>query len=98
MRPHATNSTPGLISLVVRVYPMGGLDVHYGLLTGEVPLQWPAVFGSREQLATQLRELGLLHEAALITLSDEEMDFTFRVVSTPKLMELFAFNKPGIVH
>ena len=98
MRPHVTNSTAGLISLVVRIYPMGGLDVHYGLLSGEIPLQWPAVFGSREQLARQFRELGLLHEAALITLSEEEMDFTFRVVSTRKLMELFAFNKPGIVH
>jgi hypothetical protein len=98
MCPLITNSPSRLISLVVRVYPMDGLDVHYSLLSGETPLQWPAVFSSREQLAIVLRELGLLNEAALVTLSDEKTAFTFRVVSTSELMEVFGFNKPAMVH
>jgi hypothetical protein len=98
MCPLISNSPSCLISLVVRVYPMDGLDVHYSLLSGESPLQWPAVFSSREQLAIVLRELGLLNEAALVTLSDEKTAFTFRVVSTSELMEVFGFNKPAMVH
>ena len=68
MCPLISNSPSCLISLVVRVYPMDGLDVHYRLLSGETPLQWPAVFSSREQLAIVFRELGLLNEALAIGL------------------------------
>jgi hypothetical protein len=85
---------PKLISIVIRVYPTGPLYVRYQLLSGKIPQQSPAVFAGREQLAIQLRTLGLLDEAALVTLWDDEADFKFQVVSTRELMESFGFNHP----
>jgi hypothetical protein len=42
----------------------------------------------------QLRALGLVDEAALITLCDNEADLKFQVVSTRELMDSFGFNHP----
>jgi hypothetical protein len=85
---------PKLISIVIRVYPTGPLFVRYQLLSGRIPQQSRSVFASREQLAMQLRALGLLDEAALVTLWEEEADFKFQVISTRELMESFGFNRP----
>jgi len=93
-----SNAHPKLISIVIRVYPMGPLYVRYELLSGKMPQQSPAVFAGREQLAMQLRELGLFDEAALVTLWDDEADFKFQVVSSRALMESFGFDHPEKIH
>jgi len=85
---------PKFISIVIRVYPTGPLYVRYQLLSGRIPQQSPAVFAGREQLAMQLRALGLLDEAALVTLWEDAADFKFQVVSTRELMESFGFDHP----
>lgn len=85
---------PKLISIVIRVYPTGPLYVQYQLLSGRIPQQSPAVFVGREQLALQLRALGLVNEAALVTLWEDEADLKLQVVSTRELMDSFGFNHP----
>jgi hypothetical protein len=85
---------PKLISIVIRVYPTGPLYVQYQLLSGRIPQQSPAVFAGREQLALQLRALGLVNEAALVTLWEDEADLKLQVVSTRELMDCFGFNHP----
>jgi hypothetical protein len=85
---------PKLISIVIRVYPTGPLFVRYQLLSGRIPQQSPAVFAGREQLAMQLRALGLVDEAALVTLCENEANLKFQVVSTRELMDSFGFNHP----
>jgi hypothetical protein len=95
MRPIGRKPTTSLISLLVHVYPTGELDVRYTPVSGKIPFQSLAVFGSRTQLAERLRELELRDEAALLTLCDMKMDFIFHVVSTPELMESLGFNKLG---
>lgn len=83
-----------LISIVIRVYPTGPLYVQYQLLSGRIPQQSPAVFAGREQLAMHLRALGLVDEAALLTLCEDETNLKFQVVSTRELMDSFGFNHP----
>lgn len=85
---------PKLISIVIRVYPTGPLFVRYQLPSGRIPQQSPAVFARREQLAMRLRALGLLDEAALVTLWDDEANFKFQVLSTRELMDSFGFDHP----
>jgi hypothetical protein len=92
MRPPGRIPAASLDSLLVHVRPTGELDVRYRPKSGKAPLRSSTVFVSRVQLANRLRELGLLDEAALLTLCDTEMDFTFQVVSTPALMESFGFK------
>jgi hypothetical protein len=87
--PH---SISGLVILLVHVYQTGELYVRYQLLSGEIPQQLPALFENRHQLATQLRELGLLNEAALVTLSNAESDLAFKVVLSPELRQSFGFD------
>jgi hypothetical protein len=92
MPSFAPDSTPLLISLLVHVCPMGKLYAHYQLLSGEMPPQLPAVFENRDQLALQLRELGLLSEAALVTLSEDESDLAFQVALTPEFTYSLGFE------
>jgi hypothetical protein len=51
----------------------------------------------RERLAFHLRQLGLLYEAALVTLSETET-FTLKVPFTAELMETLDFNNPPLSH
>jgi hypothetical protein len=51
------------------------------------------VFENRERLAFHFRQLGLLDEAAIVTLSETET-FTLKVPFTSELMETLGFNKP----
>jgi hypothetical protein len=86
--------SPNLISIVIRVYPMGSLYVRYELPSGKIPQQSPAVFAGRQELAMRLRALRLFDEAALVVLQDDEADFKFQVPSTQELMESFGFDHP----
>jgi hypothetical protein len=99
MPSFAPDSTPFLVALLVHVCPTGKLYAHYQLLSGEMPQQVPAIFENREQLALQLRELGLLSEAALVTLSEAESDLAFRVSLTPEFTYSLGFEGPKeIIH
>jgi hypothetical protein len=93
MPPFAPDSPPLLIFLIIDVCPTGGIYVRYELLSGEIPQQMPAVFENRERLAFHFRQLGLLDEAAIVTLSETET-FTLKVPFTSELMETLGFNKP----
>jgi hypothetical protein len=79
----------------VHVYRAGELYARYQLLSGEMPRQLPAIFENRDELAMQLRELGLLNEAAMVVLSDAESDLAFRVVLSPDLRHSFGFDGPA---
>jgi hypothetical protein len=97
MAPFVPDSSQCQISLVINVWPTGDVYVRYELLSGEMPRQMPAMFSSREQLALRLRALGLLNEAALVTLSETET-FALTVPYTAELMEILGFNKTSIIH
>jgi hypothetical protein len=95
----APDSTSSLVSLLVHVYQTGELYARYQLLSGEVPQQAPAIFENRDQLAMQLRELGLLNEAALVLLSNDESDLAFQVALTPDLTHSLGFDRSAeVVH
>jgi hypothetical protein len=99
MPSFAPGPTSCLVILIVSVYRTGDLYVRYELLSGEMPQQLPAIFENRDQLAQQLRELGLLNEAALVTLSNNGSDLTFKVALTPELRYSLGFDGPTeIVH
>jgi hypothetical protein len=95
MPSFAPDSISRTVSLLVHVYRTGELYARYQLLSGETPQQLPAIFENRNQLAMQLRELGLLNEAALVTLSDAESDLAFGVVLSPELRHSFGFDGPA---
>jgi hypothetical protein len=76
MQPFETLPTTTHIKLIVRVYPLGGIDVRYAPEEGDAPMQRAALFGSRSALAQKFKVLGLLKEADMITDSDEQFHFT----------------------
>jgi hypothetical protein len=91
----ARHSLSCLVTLLVHVYETGELYARYQLVSGEIPQQLPAIFENRDQLALQLRELGLLNEAALVTLSNAESDLEFQVVLSPELRHSLGFDGPA---
>jgi hypothetical protein len=94
MTSFAPDPSSRLAILLVHVYQAGDLFVRYKLLSGEMPPQLPVIFGNREELAQQLRELDLVNEAALVTLAEEECDLSFRVALTPELKYSLGFDRP----
>jgi hypothetical protein len=95
MTPFAPHSISCLVTLLVHVYQTGELYVRYQFLSGVMPQQLPAIFENRDQLAMRLRELGLLNEAALVTLSNAESDLEFQVILSPELRHSFRFDGPA---
>ena len=95
MPSFAPHSTSCLVTLLVHVYQTGEVYARYQLLSGEMPQQLPAIFENRDQLAIQLRELGLLNEAAMVILSNAESDLAFQVVLSPELRHCFGFDGPA---
>jgi hypothetical protein len=97
MPPFETLPTTTHIKLIARVYPLGGVDVRYAPEEGDAPMQAAALFSSRAALASQLEDLGLHDEADMITHSDEQFHFTFKVSNRPEIMDSFEFSKPGAI-
>jgi hypothetical protein len=81
-----------LVSLFVHVYGTGEVYARYQFLSGEMPQQLPSIFENREHLAMQLRELGLLNEAALVMLSHAESDLAFQVELTSEFTHSLGFD------
>jgi hypothetical protein len=94
MQPFETLPTTAHITLIVRVYPLGGIDVRYAPEEGDAPMQRAALFGSRSGLAKIFEGLGLHKEADMITHSDAQFHFTFPIANRPEVMDSFEFNKP----
>jgi hypothetical protein len=95
MQPFETLPTTAHIKLIVRVYPLGGIDVRYAPEEGDAPMQRAALFGSRSALAQKFEVLGLFKEADMITHSDEQFHFTFLIPNKAEVMESFEFSKPA---
>lgn len=95
MPPFELLPTTSYIRLIAHVYPLGGVDVRYAPEEGDAPMQAAALFSSRAALASQFEDLGLRDEADIITHSDEQFHFTFKVNNRPEILDSFEFSKPG---
>src|SRR5271155_1019435 len=95
MPPFEPLPTPSHIKLIAHVYPLGGVDVRYAPEDGDAPMQVAALFSNRAALANLLEDLGLHDEADMITHSDAQFHFTFRVANRPEITDSFEFSKPG---
>lgn len=93
MQLFETLPTTTHIKLIVRVYPLGGIDVRYAPEEGDAPMQRAALLGSRSGLAKKFEQLGLHKEADMVTHSDAQFHFTFLVANRPEVMDSFEFNK-----
>ena len=95
MQPFDALPTTTHIKLIVRVYPLGGIDVRYAPEDGDAPMQRAALFGSRSGLAKKLERLGLHKEADIVTHSDAQFHFTFLISNEAEVMDSFEFSKPA---
>ena len=95
MQPFPTLPTTPKVRLIVHVYPLGGIDVHYAPEEGPTPMQSAANFGKREALADKLKELGLRDQANMVIFSDAQFDFEFVVDNKSGLLDAFGFLEVG---